>query len=66
MVAVAINTYAAANIDTDDQTASEVPIADIAGNYTATSVEDALAEISDSITQIRIDVNCRKYRNQWW
>ena len=45
-VAVAINTYAAANIDTDDQTASEVPITDSGENFTSTDVEGALAELA--------------------
>ena len=32
--------------DTDDQTASEVNITDVGGNFTATNVEDALAELA--------------------
>jgi hypothetical protein len=43
--------------NTDNQTASEVNITDSGSDYIGTTVEAALSEISDSISQHRIDIN---------
>ena len=43
--------------DTDDQTASEVNITDTDGNYSATTVEGALEEVADSVSQHRTDID---------
>jgi hypothetical protein len=44
-------------INTDDQTATEVNIDDSGGYYTGTDVESALAEIADTLTQHRTDID---------
>ena len=42
---------------TDNQTAAEVSISDAGGNYFGTNVEAALAEVADSITQHRTELD---------
>ncbi|MGQ8337106.1 LamG-like jellyroll fold domain-containing protein [Sunxiuqinia sp. A32] len=43
-------------VDTDDQTASEVPISDAGAHFTGTDVETALQEVGDSISSLRVDI----------
>ena len=44
-------------VDTDDQSASEVPVTDAGGYYTSSHTEGALQELGDSITSLRSDLN---------